>query len=144
MGNSPDTDADTERKGQELKLGLVRNLYGRQKDNESASIGNREGSQDMQLFSRDESNGNYEALHLGSGNGSLNDTRTETPMQNDRSATIDQQNQKVVIYITYLSEPHELHNAIWHLLYLTLYGSFLVQYAIHVCKRFLKTDRVFI
>ncbi|KAL2491106.1 DNA-binding bromodomain-containing protein [Abeliophyllum distichum] len=97
MENSPDADADTGRKGQEMKLGDLKNLYGQQRENITIA---GEGSQDLQISqrSRDENNRHYRTPHLGSGGNVPSDSWKEMPLQHeDEGAAIDQQKPKEVL-----------------------------------------------
>ncbi|KAG8368849.1 hypothetical protein BUALT_Bualt15G0089500 [Buddleja alternifolia] len=88
--NSPDPDGDMERKGQEMKLGNIRNFY----EDEITGAGKREGSQDMQLGHR---SGDENGLHIGGGSIS-NGLRKEMPKQNEDGSTgIDQQKPKELL-----------------------------------------------
>ncbi|KAK6157031.1 hypothetical protein DH2020_011279 [Rehmannia glutinosa] len=96
MENSPDADAEMERKGQEMKLGHVRNFYTQQNE-DTAVAGKQEGSQDLQLSHRsgDENGMRYLAPHIGAGGTISDEIRKEMPKQNDDGSTaIDQQRPK--------------------------------------------------
>ncbi|CAA2960188.1 uncharacterized protein LOC111409825 isoform X2 [Olea europaea var. sylvestris] len=85
MENSP--DADTGRKGQEIKLGDIKNLYGQQRENITIA---GEGS-------RDENSRHYQMPHLGSGGNVSSDTWKEMPFQHeDEGAATDQLKPKVL------------------------------------------------
>ncbi|KAK6130098.1 hypothetical protein DH2020_036148 [Rehmannia glutinosa] len=96
MENSPDADAEMERKGQEMKLGHVRNFYTQQNE-DTAVAGKQGGSQDLQLSHRsgDENGMRYLAPHIGAGGTISDEIRKEMPKQNDDGSTaIDQQRPK--------------------------------------------------
>ncbi|PIN18596.1 hypothetical protein CDL12_08731 [Handroanthus impetiginosus] len=86
--NSPDADGEMERKGQDMKLGHIRNFYVRQNEDDNAVSGKREGSQDFQLNQRsgDENGMYYQTPHK------------EMPKQNeDGAGTTDQQRPKELL-----------------------------------------------
>ncbi|KAL3839315.1 hypothetical protein ACJIZ3_023906 [Penstemon smallii] len=94
---NPDTDVDMERKGQELKLGHIRNFYGQQRENDMAVVRRGDGFQDLHLNQRsgDENSRQYEAPHIRSGVSISNDDRKEMRMQNeDGGGANDQQKPK--------------------------------------------------
>ncbi|KAI3445587.1 hypothetical protein Pfo_002252 [Paulownia fortunei] len=97
--NSPDAESEMERKGQEMKLGHIRNFYVQQ--NEDITVaGKREGSHDLQLSHRsgDENGIHYQAPQIGSGGTISDETRIERPKQNDDGSTaIDQQRPKELL-----------------------------------------------
>ncbi|KAK4438359.1 Bromodomain-containing protein 4B [Sesamum alatum] len=95
--NSPEADADIERKGQEMKLGHIRNFYAQQNGDDAKLAGKQEGSQDLQLSHRsgDENGVHYQTPHSGSGGSKSNETQKEMSKQNeDGSAAGDQQKSK--------------------------------------------------
>lgn len=88
-----------ERKGQEMKLGHIRNFYVQQNGDDIKLAGKQEGSQDLQLSHRsgDENGVHHQTQHIGSGGTMSNETRKEMSKQNeDGSAASDQQRSKVV------------------------------------------------
>lgn len=101
--NSPDADTETERKGQETKLGHIRSFYTQQNEDDTAVAGKREGSQDLQLSHRSEdvTNGmHFQAPpQIGGSEGPIsNDTPKESPKhQGNESTAIDQRKPKVSI-----------------------------------------------
>lgn len=97
LENSPEADAEKDRKGQEMKLGHIRDFYVQQNEDETRVGGKREGSQDLQSSHRsgDENATHYHTSHIGSAISLSNETRRELPKQKD-DAAIDQQRPKVV------------------------------------------------
>ncbi|KAL8535950.1 hypothetical protein ACS0TY_011555 [Phlomoides rotata] len=95
LENSPEADAEMERKSQETKLGHIRDFYVQQNEDDTRVGGKREGSQSSHR-SGDENVMHYHASHLGSAISLSNDTRKELPKQNDDAAT-DQQKPKELL-----------------------------------------------
>ncbi|KAL6494481.1 hypothetical protein OROGR_031281 [Orobanche gracilis] len=97
MENSPEADQpERGRKGQEMKLGHIRNFYTQQTD-DIAVAGKREESQDLQLSHRsgDENDMRDLAPQNGTGGNISDEIRKEVPKQNDDGSTaIDQHQQK--------------------------------------------------
>lgn len=90
-----------ERKGQEMKVGHIRNFYVQQNEDDITVAGRREGSQDLQSSQRsgDENGMHHQTPHIGSGGSISNETRKDLPKQNDDGgAAIDQQRPKVDLF----------------------------------------------
>ncbi|XP_057792041.1 uncharacterized protein LOC131008938 [Salvia miltiorrhiza] len=99
LEDSPDADAETEKKGQELKVGHLRDFYIQQNEDGITTSGKREGSQDLQSTHRpgDENDAHHHTPQVGSGGNVSNDSQKEMPKQNEDgngSAATDQQRPK--------------------------------------------------
>lgn len=98
--NSPDADAEMEKKGQEMKLGHIRDFYIQSHEEDITVSGTREGSQDLQSSRRpgDENGMHHHTPEIGTDGNVSNDTPKEMPKQNeDGSAVIDQQRPKEIL-----------------------------------------------
>lgn len=94
--DSPDADAEMEKKDQDLKVGHLRDFYNQQ--NEDDHSGKREVSQDLQSTDRpgDENGTHPHTPQLGPGGDVSNGSQKEMLKQNeDGSAAVDQRNPKV-------------------------------------------------
>ncbi|KAH6823863.1 hypothetical protein C2S53_013559 [Perilla frutescens var. hirtella] len=95
--NSPDADAEMEKKGQEMKLGHIKDFYIQPNEEDITVSGKREGSQDLQSSHRpgDENDMHHHTPQIGTDGNVSNDTQKETPKQTeDGSSAIDQQRPK--------------------------------------------------
>ncbi|XP_073124331.1 uncharacterized protein [Henckelia pumila] len=88
---------DAERKGQDTKLGHIRNLYSQAKENDITITGKGEGSEDLAIGHRsgDENGKQYHTPHLASGGSISSETKKEMPVHDeDGNAELDQQKPK--------------------------------------------------
>lgn len=98
--DSPDANAETEKKDQDLEVGHIRDFFIQQNEDDIlVSSGKREGSQDLQSTDR---HGYENGMHyhhtpqIGPGRDVSNGSQKETTKQNeDGSAAVDQQKPKV-------------------------------------------------
>ncbi|KAG6396373.1 hypothetical protein SASPL_142521 [Salvia splendens] len=87
---------ETEKKGQELKVGHLRDFYIQQNEGGTIASGKREGSQDLQSSHRsgDDNDMHHHTPQIGSGGNVSNDSQKEMPNDGNRSAATDQQRPK--------------------------------------------------
>lgn len=100
IADSPDDDAEMEKKGHDLKAGNLRDFFNQQNEDDIlVSSGKREGSQDLQSTNphRDENSmHHHHTPQIGPGRDMSNGSQKEMPKQNeDGSAAVDQQKPKV-------------------------------------------------
>lgn len=94
---------ETEKKGQELKVGHLRDFYIQQNEGGIIASGKREGSQDLLSSHRsgDDNDMHHHTPQIGSGGNVSNDSQIE-PKDGNGSAATDQQRSKVSNLFTQL------------------------------------------
>ncbi|XP_075487247.1 uncharacterized protein LOC142526624 isoform X1 [Primulina tabacum] len=87
--------SDAERKGQDMKLGHIINLYSQAKENDVTITGKGEGSEDLGHRSGDENSRQCHTPHLASGGSISSETKKEMSVHDeDGNAALDQQKPK--------------------------------------------------